>query len=143
MPRLLNIKYVMTRHPVTVNSQMQIEKAVKLMRKSGVSSLTIEENKIIKGILTEGDIIEKALLKNLDIKKNNVEKIMQRKVITIHESADIMKAMSTMAEHDLRRLPVVDDNNSLIGLVTIKDMLQVQPELLNIVIEKGKLGLRR
>lgn len=143
MPRLMNIRYAMSRHPITVGPAISIEKAARLMKKYGVSSLVVEENCVIKGFVTQGDLVKKALLGRIDIKKKPVSEIMNNKVVVIHESADIMDAMKLMGKHDLRRLPVVNDKGELVGLVTIKDILAVQPELLNLIIEKGKLGTRQ
>ena len=63
---------------------------------------------------------------------------MNKNVISIDPSSDVYDAMLLMNKEDLRRLPVVL-NNQCIGLITLKDILKIQPTLLELMVDRIKL----
>ena len=144
MESYIRVMDIMSKKPVMVGPETTIEESVKLMLKEKVGSLLIQENNILKGIATEKDFVEKAILNNLSPKKAKIKEIMNKVLITIEPDADVMDAVKTMTKYEIRRLPVVDKKNKLFGLLTINDILRVQPELFDIMIEKSRLfGSRR
>ena len=72
MKKLMRIMEVMTRTPVVVGPVITVDKAVKLMLKGKVGSLIVQENSVIRGIVTEKDLVEKIILKNLNPKKTKI-----------------------------------------------------------------------
>lgn len=135
----MRVMDVMSRKPVVVGPETSIEHSVKSMLKEGVGSLIVEENNILKGIVTEKDLVSKVILKQLDIKKISISKIMSTILITITPEADILDAVKLMTKYDIRRLPVVDSDNKLFGLLTVNDILRVQPQLFELIIDKSRL----
>lgn len=132
----------MTRNPVIVKPLTTIEDCAKKMIKEHVGSLIIKENDRLKGILTEKDIVEKVVARGLNTKKVTVNKIMTVSPVTINPEKDIMDAVKFMNEKQIRRLPVVKDNK-LLGLITVYDILKIQPELLDLISEKSKVNAFR
>lgn len=133
----------MTRTPVVVGPETTVENAVKLMLKGKVGSLIIQENNILKGIVTEKDLVEKVILKSLNPKKTKVSSIMNTILVTVSPSADILEAVKLMTKYNIRRLPVVDMDNKLLGLVTVNDILRVQPQLFELILDKSRLFASR
>lgn len=124
---------VMTRNFVSARPEIHVLSAVRLMVKKKVGSLILEENGVLKGILTEKDIMW-ALSKKKDLSDVKAGDICTRKITTIRPSADIYNAILLMRKKKLRRLPVVV-REKVIGFLTLKEILKIQPELFEIAKE--------
>ena len=126
---------VMTRDFVSAKPDIPVLQAIKLMVKKRVGSLILKEKDILKGILTERDImwaLSKKPGRNLG--KVKAREICTKKTTTIKPSADIYDAIRLMKKVNYRRLPVIVKKR-VIGLLTMKDILRIQPELFEIVKE--------
>jgi len=124
---------IMTRDFVSTELDALVLDSIKLMVKKRVGSLVVEENDVLKGILTEKDIMW-ALSKQKDLTGVKVGDICIRKITTIKPSADIYDAVRLMKKVKFRRLPVTS-NKKVIGYLTLKDILRVQPTLFQIAKE--------
>ncbi len=124
---------VMTRNFVSARPQLQVLSAIRLMVKKRVGSLILEENGYLKGILTEKDIMW-ALSKKKDLSDVKAGDICTRKITTIKPQADVYDAIMLMKKKKFRRLPVTI-NKKVIGYLTLKEILKIQPELFEIAKE--------
>ncbi len=108
--------------PVTISPDSTIEDALALMRQYRIGGIPVtnEGNELI-GILTNRDL-------RFEINTTRaVREIMtSENLITAASGTDLSKAKSILQEHKIEKLPVVDDNNKLIGLITFKDILKVK-----------------
>jgi len=129
---------VMTRNFVSARPEILVLSAIRLMVKRRVGSLILEENGILKGILTEKDIMW-ALSKKKDLTGVKAGDICIRKITTIKPSADIYDAIVLMKKKKFRRLPVTV-NKKVIGYLTLKEILKIQPELFEIAREGYNLN---
>lgn len=126
---------IMTRDFVSAKPDISVLQAIKLMVKKRVGSLILEEKDILRGILTEKDIMWALSKKSVkDLGKVEAGEICTKKITTIKPSADIYDAMKLMKKANYRRLPVTVKKR-VIGLLTMKDILRIQPELFEIVKE--------
>ena len=140
---------LMTRNFIHVTPDTNLKECAKTMVKKRVGSLLVTENKILKGILTEKDIIYAIVKKSQnDLQNIKAKDLMRRKVTTIKPGADITEAMEKFKKKKVRRLPVVE-SKKLIGLITTNDILRIDPglfqaiaETINIKEEKSKLKRR-
>jgi CBS domain-containing protein/ribosomal protein S27AE len=140
MKKTISVRYAMTRNPVIVAPNDSVESVAKKMIKDGVGSLLVEENGRLRGIVTEKDLIGKIVAKNLNPAKITVSKIMSNIIVTIDPERDILEAIKIMNERKVRRLPVIDATGKLLGLITIHDILKLQPDLFEIIAEKNKIN---
>jgi len=132
----LRVSDVMTRKPKIVKPNISVEEGAKLMLENNIGNLIIEENGILKGIVTEKDFVERVVAKGLDPRKIKIKDIMTKKIAaTILPDKDIVEAMKIMSKHDIRRLPVVNDNGKLVGMLTSNDIIKVQPELISLRLD--------
>lgn len=122
---------IMTRIFASISSSMTVSECSKEMILKKVGSLIVSEDQNLKGILTEGDII-KAIAKFKDLDKVKAGDIMTKKVIHIAPGEDIYDALLKMKKYQIRWLPVVV-KGKIIGLLTEKDILVVEPSLFDIV----------
>ena len=116
---------VMTKNPVCCLPSDSVAKAALLMKSENIGSIPVIENEQsqkLVGIVTDRDLALKIVAGALDAKSTKVETVMTRKVITCFAADDLQKALDAMAEHQLRRIPVVDDNNRIVGIIAQADV---------------------
>ena len=128
----------MTIKPVMVKKEMTLKKCAEIMSEKHVGSLLVEEKGKIVGIVTEQDMVRKAMAKLLDPSKTPIKKIMEIEILTTSPSKDIYDALKIMRDHNVRHLPVVD-KGKFVGFLTIKDILKIQPQLFEIIVERFEL----
>lgn len=116
---------VMTINPVCCLPDHSVAKAAELMKSENVGSIPVIENEQsqkLVGIVTDRDLALKIVAGALDARSTKVETVMTHKLVTCHADDDLHKALDAMAEHQLRRLPVVDDNNRIVGIIAQADV---------------------
>jgi CBS domain-containing protein len=129
---------VMTNKPVVASKDMPLMDAARMMTEANVNSLLIVEGEEPVAIITDEDIVRKAVSKGLDIKKLKVKDVAVTDLLTIAPEKDIYDALMLMREHNIRQLPVVK-RKKLLGFLTSKDILKIEPELIDILVEKYEL----
>ncbi|MEM3074701.1 MAG: CBS domain-containing protein [Candidatus Pacearchaeota archaeon] len=103
---------------VIIDDSISLKDAALIMSKKNIASVIVVKDGIIKGIVTERDILNN--LNNLD---KPVSKSMNTKIITISHDSDISEAAKIMASKGLRRLPVIK-NGKLAGAVSLRDIIK-------------------
>jgi CBS domain-containing protein len=124
---------VMTRNFISARPDIPVLSAIKVMVKNRIGSLIITEKGLLRGILTEKDVMW-ALSKKKDLKGVKAGDVMTRKITTIRPSADVLEALKVMKKAKFRRLPVTV-NKRVIGYLTLKELLKIQPGLFAIAHE--------
>jgi len=125
----------MTRKPIIVTPKANVMKCAQTMAKEGVGSVLVKEGKELRGIVTEKDMLKKVVAKGLHGKNLSVEEIMTRKMVTIAPDEDLYDAWMKMNDEEVRRLPVLH-KGELIGLLTMNDVLKIEPQLFDYMVEK-------
>ena len=124
---------VMTKNPICCLPNDTTAKAAQLMKSGNVGSIPVIENEQTKklvGIVTDRDLALRIVAEGRDAKSTKVEAVMTPKVLTCRAEDDLQKALDVMSEHQLRRLPVVDNDNKILGIIAQADvaMRVDQPE---------------
>lgn len=130
----MNVSYVMTRNPLYIHPEMSVPDARAFMRKEKVGRLPVldKDNKLV-GIVTERDLINASpsVATTLDmyemsylLSKLKVEKVMQRKVITIDENVVVEEAARIMVDNNISALPVMR-GEALVGIVSDGDLYRL------------------
>ena len=125
----------MTMKPIVVEPDTSIKECAKIMADNKVGSLIIKQNGKLLGIIKERDIVRTVVIENVNASKAKVKDYMVKKVITISPEVDIYDALLEMRDEDVRMLPVVD-GKKLTGLLTVKDILKIEPQLFELLAEK-------
>jgi len=120
-PTKTKVSTLISNSPV-ISSNQDINEAAELIFKTGLRSLPVIEDKKVIGLITLFDIIEVAS-KTKDFRQTLAESIMSYPEV-IESNTDIGKARILMREKNISRLPVVDKNQKLAGIVTIFDLLK-------------------
>ena len=120
---------MMTRNFVSVKPDTGLIDCAREMMKKRVGSLVLLEGSRLVGLLTEKDIIW-ALTKTGNKNLHNIKArdVASKKIATIKPSADLYEALQRMKKLKFRRLPVVANGN-VIGMLTLKDVLRIEPSL--------------
>ncbi len=117
------VEEVMTRDVVTIDSNETVYDACKIYSEIKVGSLVVMDRDIIVGIITERDIIERAILQNKNPTKTKIRNIMTANIKTVHALAPLEKAVLIMKENKIKKLPVIL-NNDIVGIITETDLSQ-------------------
>ena len=116
---------VMTDNPVYALPDDTVEKVARLMKKEDIGPVPIvdnEQSKKLVGIVTDRDLALKVVGEGRDPSTTRVEDVMTRKLVTCRPDDDVDSAMKAMAQYQLRRIPVVDDNMRLVGIISQADV---------------------
>ncbi len=127
--RRIAVGDIMTRKFVSASPFDSLQKCAKIIAKERVNSLLITNKKRLLGILTARDILW-AITKSPSVNLKNIKAIdiATRKVAVIKPSADISEALKKMKSLNFRRLPVLS-KGEVIGILTLKDILAIEPEI--------------
>lgn len=139
MKTRVKVHDVMTPKPVTVTPETKLIECAKKMKEHEVGSLLVKDGKMVVGIITEDDMVRKVMARDMNTKEVPVKNLMTKNLITIEPEADIYDAIKKMGEHGIKQLPVTDEGK-LMGILTWKDVLTVQPQLLDVFLEKSQVG---
>lgn len=123
------VKEIMTRDVCTARTDDSILKASKRMIEFGVGSIVVVEDRKPIGIVTEKDILYKVVAKNRLPSKVKLKDVMSSPLITIRPTTSLREAADIMRKRGIRRLPVINDEGDLIGIVTDNDILSVAIDL--------------
>src|SRR6266702_1767058 len=116
-----DVRDIMTPNPHTIESTVSVMNAAQLMRRSDIGDVIVLEDKRLFGILTDRDIVVRALAEGRDPETTPVGDICSRELTTIEPSASVGEAVRLMRDRAIRRLPVVDKDGFVMGIVSIGD----------------------
>lgn len=125
---------IMTPNPTCVSESETVLDAAKKMAAESVGAVPIcGEDGRLKGMLTDRDIVVKVLAEGKDPRALHASELAQGEAVTIGADDDAQEIMRTMADHKVRRLPVID-GHKLVGIVAQADVAKALPNA-----DSGKL----
>jgi CBS domain-containing protein len=113
---------VMTDNPRCVTPETPVSEAARLMKIEDVGSLPILEGEKVTGVVTDRDIVVRAVAEEKDPRGMPVREVASRELVTIRPDEDLSEALKLMASYQVRRLPVVDEDNRLVGVLSQADV---------------------
>jgi CBS domain-containing protein len=135
----VNIGEICTRSVVFCTPGTTIVDAAHLMREHHVGDLVVVEERNGKrypvGVATDRDITVEIVALNVPLDRLSIGDIMTRKLISVTESEDAFNALELMRRKGVRRLPVVDRQGALAGVVALDDLLEVLAEELSLMVK--------
>jgi CBS domain-containing protein len=99
-----------------------IQEAARIMGIQKVGSLFVEKDGQLIGILTETDVVRKAAAKGLDLKKDTVESIISKPIISIELTRSPQDAFDLMGEVGIRHLGITE-RGKIVGVLSVRDLL--------------------
>lgn len=121
----MNCSEVMTKDPSCCLATDTAFEAAQLMKSEDVGPIPIvndQETKKLEGIVTDRDVAIKVVAAGLDAKTTPVRDIMTTDVVTCSADENIDVALDLMEKHQVRRIPIVDGSNRLVGIIAQADV---------------------
>ncbi len=122
---------IMTKNPTAADREMTLREVAALMRDGdfGVLPVVEKETKKLVGILTDRDIVVRAVAEGKDISSATVGDAMTEKLFTATPDDFVFEAVRTMGENQVRRIPIVDKEGILQGIIAMADIaLEMEDE---------------
>lgn len=116
-----SIREVMTADPRTVRSDASLQDAAREMSSGDIGAVLVEDNGSVAGILTDRDIVVRAIAEGRDPSSTKVSEVATRDVKTLTPDSSVDDAIKIVREHNVRRIPVVQDGRPA-GIVSIGDL---------------------
>jgi CBS domain-containing protein len=117
----MKIGDIMTRDVRTIDRNSTVEQAARMMKELNVGSIPVTENGNVIGIITDRDVVLRNVADGRTAADTRVEEVMSKTVVTATPDMDVHRAADLMAQNQIRRLPVVE-NNRMVGIVSIGDL---------------------
>jgi CBS domain-containing protein len=131
------VREVMTDRPRCVTLETPISEVAQLMESEDIGSLPVLEGDQLAGMITDRDIVVRAIAQGKDPRGMPVREVASRELVTVNADDDLSNALEKMASQQVRRLPVVDEENRLVGILAQADVaLEVKEKAVGEMVEE-------
>ena len=120
----MKVKDVMHRGVAWVGPETSIKQLAQMMRDEDIGSIPIGENDRLVGMVTDRDLAVRLLAEGRDPGRTKVREVMTPEVRYVFEDEDVSHVADNMAEQQVRRMPVVNRDKRLVGVVSVGDLAQ-------------------
>jgi CBS domain-containing protein len=127
-----NVRDVMTSNPATVSERDTIRDVARIMAREDTGVVPVVEGKKIIGMITDRDIVVRLVAEGKDPANAKVTEAMTKEVRAVKEDTPVNEVLEVMTKAQVRRVPVVNQNNELVGIVSIGDISKTNQD--------GKVG---
>jgi FOG: CBS domain len=118
----MQIRDIMTRQVELVNPNTPLQEAARMMRDANIGFLPVGDNDRLVGTLTDRDIAIRAVAEGKDVKSAKVADAMSAQLAYAFDDQDSSEAAQIMAEKQIRRLPILNRDKRLVGVVALGDL---------------------
>jgi CBS domain-containing protein len=122
------VREVMTSKLCSIDTDKTVAYAAKMMRDEDVGIAPIVEGDRLVGVLTDRDIAVRVVAEGRDPEQVKVTEAASRDLVTLDPQQDLDEALRLMARHQVRRLPVVEEDGRLVGVVAQADVAKEADE---------------
>lgn len=130
----MKVKDIMTTKVEIISPTTTLRSAARKMKELGVGSLLIADDNKLLGIITDRDIACFAVAMGHDANSTEVQKVMHREVATCYDDQDVSDAAHLMESNHIRRLAVLQKDNSMAGFLSVDDLARHSHELASEVL---------
>jgi CBS domain-containing protein len=117
-----SIRELMSANPCSIDADKSVAYAAKMMRDEDVGLAPIVEGDRLVGTLTDRDIAIRVVAEGRDPESTKAREVASADVVTVDPQQDLDEALRLMAQHQVRRLPVVEEDGRLVGIVAQADV---------------------
>ena len=118
----MQIKDIMSTDVKVINLDQSVAEAAKIMNENGVGSIPVEENEKLIGLITDRDLTLKVLAEDLPA-ETKIRDIVDRDIKYCYEDESVGDVASQMGNLQIRRMPIMDRENKLVGIVSLGDLV--------------------
>jgi CBS domain-containing protein len=112
---------IMTRNVTTATRDMSVQAVAALMRDGDMGSLPVVENGKLVGIITDRDIVVRAVAEGRDARAL-IGDVMTTEIFAVRAEDYVFEAIRLMGDKQVRRVPVINENNELVGIIAMADV---------------------
>src|SRR5437764_14920942 len=116
------IRDVMTPDPVCVSERDSIREVARIMAREDTGVVPVVDGKKIIGMITDRDIVVRLVAEGKDPANAHVNEAMTKNVRAVKEDDSVNDALNVMSSAQVRRVPVINDSNEIVGIVSMKDL---------------------
>jgi len=128
------VKELMHKNVAVEKETATVTKAVKKMTAEKIGSVLVVSEESIVGIVTSTDVMRKVIAKEKDPKKVKLKEIMNSPIHAIGPEHTVQDAVDMMERNKIKKLPVINEKDELLGIITATDILNAEPEFVNTLI---------
>jgi CBS domain-containing protein len=118
----MKVKDVMHRGAEWVEPHTPITEIARIMRDDDIGAVPVGANDRLVGMVTDRDIVVRGLTANRDCREVTAEDVMSKPIIYARADEDVEDALHIMEKNHIRRLPVIDENKRLVGMLSLGDI---------------------
>ena len=118
----VSVGEVMTRRVVYLPEATMLDEAAQAMRDKGIGDVVVTSGPTMVGVVTDRDIVIRAIAENLPPKKTTLGSITAHELIMVEQSATVEDALQAMRERGVRRLLVCDSDRKVVGIISLSDL---------------------
>jgi CBS domain-containing protein len=118
----VSVGEVMTRRVVYLPEATMLDEAAQAMRDQGIGDVVVTSGPTMVGVVTDRDIVVRAIAENLPPKKTTLGSITAHELIMVEQSATVDEALQAMRDRGLRRLLVCDSDRKVVGIISLSDL---------------------
>ena len=132
-----SIHEAMTQNPCAIDADQPVSYAAKMMKDEDVGLAPIVEGDRLIGTLTDRDITVRVVAEGKDPQTVKVREVASTDVVTVDPQQNLDEALTLMARHQVRRLPVVEEDGRLVGVVAQADVAEeAKPKKVGELVEE-------
>jgi CBS domain-containing protein len=113
---------VMTRRVIYLPGETTLDEAAQAMRDQHIGDVVVTHGPTMAGLVTDRDIVIRAVAENLPPRTTTIESIASRELIMVEQSATVDEAVLAMQQRGVRRLLVCDADRQLVGIISLSDI---------------------
>lgn len=130
----------MKKDVISIEEYAPITEVAKLMKIHDIGSVVVAKNKKAEGIITEKDVIHQVVAKGADASKITAKDIMSAPLKVVRPGTTLEETANMMRQYSLKRFPVVNENNELVGMISEGDIMNVFPSIVDLLEERANAG---
>ncbi|HUP46098.1 MAG TPA: CBS domain-containing protein [Thermoanaerobaculia bacterium] len=117
-----NVRDVMTPNPKCVSERDSILQAARIMRDEDTGVVPVVDGKKVIGVITDRDIVVRVIADGKDLNSVKINEVMTKQVRTVKEDQSVDDVLKLMGGSEIRRVPVVNQGNEIVGIISIGDL---------------------
>ena len=117
-----HVRDVMTPNPECVSEKDSIRDVARIMKEQDTGVVPVVDGKKIIGLITDRDIVVRGIAEGRELSTVKVNEIMSKSVRSVKEDTPLTEVLDLMSSAEIRRVPVVNSNNELVGIVSLGDI---------------------
>ncbi|MDD5303926.1 MAG: CBS domain-containing protein [Elusimicrobia bacterium] len=135
----MQVKDIMHKGADCVAPDCSVQAAARKMKRHNIGALPVCDKSMLTGVITDRDIVVRGVSEGRDLAKTKVSEIMTAKPACCRQDADIQTVARLMEEMKIRRIPVLNRNEKLVGMLSVDDFTRRGPgqDLLAEILESA------